>query len=130
MEYSSDMDRRLTEAEAIAATEVSVSAEIHKAFEDFFSGNAQRRVPSLRINLDSRYGEEAELVADVLHDMLYDGAPKSALVALLQGTGTVDALRAALAADYVSMMADEIAQHRVLFADEPIPAFVMEASHV
>jgi hypothetical protein len=56
-------------------------------------------------------------------------APLAAVVALLQGRGTVDALRDVLVADYIERNASDVAQERAAWdAPEVYPWLMREAA--
>lgn len=121
--YSDKLERQ--EA-AEQAHEAQATAEIRAAWAAFFSGTGTR-VPALR-HRSGGCEEVNEPATEAMHDMLYDGAPQAALVALLQGRGDVQALRDAIVADYIYHHAQDIAQERAANDPMPFPAFLTQGA--
>ena len=130
MDYEALEDRysdKLERQEACEqAHEAQATAEIRAAWAAFFAGTGTR-VPALRYRSDGSE-EVNEPATEAMHDMLYDGAPQAALVALLQGRGDVQALRDAIVADYIYHHAQDIAQERAANDPLPFPAFLSQVA--
>lgn len=131
MDYEALEDRysdKLERQEACEqAHEAQATAEIRAAWAAFFSGTGTR-VPVLRHRSGGLCEEVNEPATEAMHDMLYDGAPQAALVALLQGRGDVQALRDAIVADYIYRHAQDIAQERAANDPMPFPAFLTQGA--
>ena len=139
MEYSSDMDRRLTEAEQFSAALAGVEREIISAFAAHFNGKPGQYVPKTRLvhytgwSREEEVGETVTNAIEFIHD--YD-AILSVFHNVLKGSATIEDYRQTLVREYLDRYAQEVAQVRcgieapVRYEPPTIPAFVMEASHV
>ena len=114
-------------ADPLVAAEIDAAEEIRAAFNAFFAGQPAR-VPYVGCGMTNTLGIQTQSLPDAITDALTDGEPRAALVALLQGTGDVSALRAALCADYITRNADSIAQQRVVFDAPQVHKFAMEGA--
>lgn len=140
MEYSSDMDRRLSEAEAFSAALAGVEREVIAAFTAHFNGKPGQYVPKTVLvrhypghSVEEEAGQKVADAIESTHD--YDGV-LPVFHAMLKGSATVDDYRQALVRKYLDLHAHDVAQVRsgieASGAYEPpaIPAFLREASHV
>lgn len=114
-----DYEAMRAESDAIAFATREAQGEIRSLFAAYWAG-APVRLPYAR----GAGGVEHQPAYEAIRDALFDGAPAAALVALLQGRGTVEALREALVEDYVARNADVIGSERY----EPVPRFLREAA--
>lgn len=135
MSYSTspetDAERHLERADSedhrLQCAQAAADQEITQAFAAFYAGNALRRVPTIRCRIaTTELMETTQTVPEAIADGIQDGAPLAALVALLQGTGDVAALRNALVRDYAERNADSIAQQRVIFEPMRVLPFLMQ----
>lgn len=139
MEYSSDMDRRLSEADAFSRELAGVEREVIAAFAAHFNGKPGQYVPKTRIVDFDRFCSEEEIgqtVTDAIestHD--YDGV-LPVFHAMLKGSASVDDYRQALVRKYLDLHAHDVAQVRSgieasgAYQPPAIPQFLREASHV
>ncbi len=137
MNYSSDMDRRLSEAEAFSRELAGVEREVIAAFAAHFAGKPGQYVPKTKIVQFASFCSEEEIgqtVVDAIestHDYDY---VLPVFHAMLKGSATVDDYRQALVRKYLDLHAHDVAQVRsgieASGAYEPpaIPAFVMEGA--
>lgn len=114
-----DYEAMRAESDAIAFATREAQGEIRSLFAAYWAG-APVRLPYAR----GAGGVEHQPAYEAIRDALYDGAPAAALVALLQGRGSVEALREALVEDYAQRNADVIGSERA----EPVPRFLKEAA--
>lgn len=111
-----DYEAMRAESDAIAFAEREADGEIRSLFASYFAG-APVRLPYVR----GGGGVETQPAYEAIRDALFDGKPAEALIALLQGRGSVEALREALVEDYAQRNADVIGNERA----EPVPRFLM-----
>lgn len=114
-----DYEAMAAESDAIAFATSEAQGEIRSLFASYFAG-APVRLPYVTASGVVQYHPAYEAIRDAL----YDGKPAEALVALLQGRGSVEALREALVDEYVRNNADVIGSERA----EPVPRFLKEAA--
>lgn len=118
------MDRLSAESAAWDAATATAEQDIRRLFAAYFAG-APVHLPYTDWT-GAVSSVKLQPAIDAITDALTAGEPLNALAALLQGTGTVEQLRAALVTDYVQRNADDIGQQRALY--EPLPRFLREVA--
>lgn len=116
------------ESAAIQAQEIAVIESIREAYAAFFAGKPAA-VPEVVRSAHGGWAVQLQSVADAVRYQMDSKAPLAAVVALLQGRGTVDALRDVLVADYIDQHAADVAQERAAWeAPEVYPWLMKEAA--
>ncbi len=118
------------ETEAIRLQEIAVVENIRAAYADWFADNpGEHAVPEVRRSAHGGWEVQLQSVAEAVRYQIDSKAPLAAVVALLQGKGTVDALRDALVADYIERNAGDVAQERAAWdAPSVYPFLTKEAT--
>ena len=99
------------ETEAIRVQEIAVIESIRSAYADFFAGKPAA-VPEVVRSAHGGWSVQLQSVSEAVRYQIDSKAPMAAVVALLQGRGTVDALRDVLVSDYIEQHAADVAQER------------------
>jgi hypothetical protein len=118
------------ETEAIRLQEIAVIENIRAAYANWFAGKpGEHAVPEVRRSASGCWEVQLQSVADAVRDQIDSKAPLAAVVALLQGRGTVDALRDVLVSDYIERNAGDVAQERAAWdAPSVYPFLTKEAT--
>jgi hypothetical protein len=118
------------ETEAIRLQEIAVVENIREAYADWFAGKpGEHAVPEVVRSAHGGWCVQLQSVGDAVRYQIDSKAPLAAVVALLQGKGTIDALRDVLVADYIERNAGDVAQERAAWdAPEVHPWLMKEAA--
>jgi len=118
------------ETEAIRLQEIAVVENIRAAYADWFAGKpGEHAVAEVRRSASGGWEVQLQSVAEAVRYQIDNGGPLAAVVALLQGRGTVDALRDVLVEDYIERNASDVAQERAaLDAPSVYPWLMREAA--
>lgn len=113
------------ETHRIQQQEIAARSEIAAAFARFYAGNVRETVPYAK----GAGGVAVMPVTEAITDALTNGAPLVALVALLQGKGSVQSLRDAIEADYTERCADAVGMERAQYERPAVwPCLTAEAA--
>ena len=115
------------ETEAIRVQEIAVIESIRSAYADFFAGKPAT-VPEVVRSAHGGWSVQLQSVSEAVRYQIDSKKPLAAVVALLQGKGTVDALRDVLVADYIECNAGDVAQERVSWEQPVVHRFAMEGA--
>ena len=115
------------ETEAIRLQEIAVVENLREAYADWFAGKPAA-VPEVVRSAHGGWCVQLQSVADAVRYQIDSKAPLAAVVALLQGRGTVDALRDVLVSDYIERNASDVAQERAAWDAPSVYPFVMEGA--
>jgi hypothetical protein len=116
------------ETEAIRLQEIAVIESIREAYAAFFAGKPAA-VPEVVRSAHGGWAVQLQSVADAVRYQIDSKAPLAAVVALLQGKGTIDALRDVLVSDYIERNAGDVAQERAAWeAPSVYPFLTKEAT--